>query len=229
MQYRNELKFALSSQTAELIKRRISGIMSPDKHTGGVYIVRNIYLDDQYDSFYNEKHAGSYNRDKYRVRYYNDDLSYICFENKHKDGTLAYKDKVVMSEDEYNAIRSGDFSFAAYSEHPLWQKVFAIHNSRTLRPAAAFSYTREAYVYELGDVRITFDSVIRPDSMTPMANFTSPLGINPLMEVKYTGFMPTVIAGMLHGLPLVRTELSKYCYIRENTWQKPGQSVMFAK
>ena len=216
MRYRNELKFALSLQTAELIKRRISAIMAPDSHSGGVYVVHNIYLDDQYDTFLDAKQFGSYNRDKYRVRFYNNDLSYICFENKHKDGQLSYKEKVVMSEDELSALRAGDLAFAARSRQPLWRRVTAIHNARRLRPAAVFSYTREAYVYKTGDVRITFDSNIRPDAIGAPADRHAPLGVHPLMEVKYSGFMPSLIADMLHGLPLVRTELSKYCYIREN-------------
>lgn len=198
-----------------MLKRRISAVMKPDPNSNGLYTVNNIYLDDQYDTFYNEKQAGAYNRDKYRVRCYNGDLSYICLENKHKDGQLAYKKKVRMTVEELKALKAGDFEFALKSEHPLWQKVAAIHNSRRLRPAASFSYTRQAYIYEPGDVRITFDSAIRPDSMMPMANFDVPLGLNPLMEVKYTGFIPTVIADMLHGMPIVRTELSKYTYIRD--------------
>jgi len=215
MQYRNELKFILSNHTAELIKHRIKSIMKPDKHSDGIYIVNNLYLDDQYDTFYNEKQIGSFNRDKYRVRFYNNDLSFIRFENKHKDGNLSYKKSVKMTEDELNSIKAGEFDFLNKSDNPLWQKVSAIHRSRRLRPAAAFSYTREAYIYDLGDVRITFDSTIRPEHLTPQPCPNAPLALNPLMEVKYTGFMPSVISGMLHGMPLVRTELSKYCYIRE--------------
>jgi len=215
MQYRNELKFILSNHTAELLKRRISSIMKPDKHSDGVYVVNNLYLDDQYDTFYNEKQIGSFSRDKYRVRYYNNDLSFIRFENKHKEGNLAYKKTVEMTKNELDSIAASEFDFMDQSENPLWQKVSAIHRSRRLRAAAAFSYTREAYVYEPGDVRITFDSAIRPDHMTPQPYPNAPLALDPIMEVKYTNFMPAVISGMLHGMPLVRTELSKYCYIRE--------------
>jgi len=215
MQYRNEHKYILSNHTAELLRRRISAIMKPDKHSGGVYTVNNLYLDDQYDTFYNEKQVGSYSRDKYRVRYYNNDLSFIRFENKHKDGNLSYKKSVELSENELDAIKAGEFDFAFESDNPIWQSVSAIHRGRRLRVAAVFSYIREAYVYELGDVRITFDSTIRPESLTPQPYPNAPLALNPVMEVKYTGFMPSVISGMLHGMPLVRTELSKYCYIRE--------------
>ena len=213
MRYRNELKFILSKQTAELLKRRISPIMKPDSHSSGIYTVNNLYLDDQYDTFYHEKQIGSYSRDKYRVRYYNNDLSFIRLENKHKDGELAYKQSVKMTEDELSSITAGDFGFVELSEHPLWQKVSVIHRTRRLRPAAAFSYTREAYVYDICDVRITFDTTLRSDSPAPGIN--TPSDMNGVMEVKYSGFLPSVITMLLSGLPLTRTEFSKYCYIRE--------------
>ncbi|MCL2628933.1 MAG: polyphosphate polymerase domain-containing protein [Oscillospiraceae bacterium] len=215
MQYRNEQKFILSNHTAELLRRRISAVMKPDNHSDGIYVVNNLYLDDQYDTFYQEKQIGAFSRDKYRVRYYNSDLSFIRFENKHKDGNLSYKKTLAMSKEELDCLRLGDFDFAAVSEQPLWQKVSAIHRARRLRVSAVFSYTREAYVYEAGDVRITFDSAIYPEQLTPQPCANAPLALNPVMEVKYTGFMPSVISAMLHGMPLVRTELSKYCYIRE--------------
>jgi hypothetical protein len=205
--------------------------MSRDSHSSGIYIVNNLYLDDQYDTFYHEKQVGSYSRNKLRVRYYNNDLSFIRFENKHKDGELAYKQTVKMTEDELNCITSGDFSFAYLSGHPLWQKVSAIHRTRRLRPTAAFSYTREAYIYDICDVRITFDTAIRPDSISSIPiqslregnprreahSANTPADEDGVMEVKYSGFLPSVIAMLLSGLPLTRTEFSKYCFIRERS------------
>jgi len=211
------MKFILSTQTAELLKRRISPIMSRDSHSSGTYIVNNLYLDDQYNTFYHEKQVGSYSRDKLRVRYYNNDLSFIRFENKHKDGELAYKESVKITESELKSIIDGDFGFASQSEHPLWQKVSVIHRTRRLRPAAAFSYTREAYVYEISDVRITFDTAIRPDSLLPVHSINTPIDEGGVMEVKYSSFLPSTIAMLLNGLPLTRTEFSKYCYIRERS------------
>jgi hypothetical protein len=215
MRYRNELKFILSTQTAEIIKRRIAPVMSRDRHSSGIYTVNNLYLDDQYDTFYHEKQVGSYSRDKFRVRYYNNDLSFIRFENKHKDGELAYKRSVKMTEEELRCLSDGDFSFAERSEHPLWKNVSVINRTRRLRPTAAFSYTREAYVYELCDVRVTFDTAIHPDALTPTPDANEPFGSGGLMEVKYSGFLPSAISMLLCGLPLTRSEFSKYCYIRE--------------
>ena len=215
MQYRYELKFFMNSNTAALLRSRVSAVMHPDVHSGGIYQVNNLYLDDQYDSFYNEKMHSSYSRDKYRIRFYNNDLSFIRFENKHKDGELSYKRSLSMTEDEYKQVTAGDMGFILNSEHPLWRKVAALHRLRRLRPAAAFSYTREAYTYKPGNVRITFDSNIRPDALSPEPDKGAYPGAAGMLEVKYDRFLPAVINDMLHGLPLEHTAMSKYCYSRE--------------
>jgi len=213
--YRYELKFFMNAHTAAVLKHRLSAVMRPDRHSGGVYQVNNLYLDDQYDSCYNEKILSAFSRDKYRVRFYNDDLSFIRFENKHKDGELSYKTSVDMTEDEYRHIADGDMDFVLRSGHPLWQKVAALHRLRRLRPAAAFTYTREAYEYTPGNVRVTFDSNIYPDVLTPKPYTGDPPGAGGMLEVKYDRFLPSVIKEMLDGMPLIQTAISKYCYSRE--------------
>jgi hypothetical protein len=215
MQYRNELKFFMNIHTSAVLKHRLSAVMQPDKHSGGIYTVNNLYLDDQYDTCYNAKILSSFSRDKYRVRFYNNDLSFIRFENKHKDGDLSYKDTVMMSKDEYRDISHGNMDFILKSEHPLWQKVAVLHRLRRLRPAVAFSYTREAYVYSPGNVRISFDSNIRPDTLTPEPYKRDPPGSGGMLEVKFDRYLPMVIKEVLSGLPLIQTAMSKYCYSRE--------------
>jgi len=213
--YRNELKFFMNSHTALILKQRFAAVMRPDSHSGGVYQVNSLYLDDMYDTFYNEKAHNAYSRDKYRVRFYNNDLSFIRFENKHKDGELSYKTSVVLTKDEYHSIADGDMTFILRSEHPLWQKVANLHRLRNLRPAVVFTYTREAYVYAPGNVRVTFDSNIYTDTMTPTPGNDAPPGATGMLEVKFDRFLPSVIKEMLDGQALVQTAISKYCYVRE--------------
>ncbi|MDR0325468.1 MAG: polyphosphate polymerase domain-containing protein [Oscillospiraceae bacterium] len=218
MQYRHEQKFFMNAHTSAVLKRRVSSVMRPDvfaHHMSGIYVVNNLYLDDQYNSFYHEKMNNSFSRDKYRVRFYNGDLSFIRFERKHKDGELSYKQSVKMTEEEYRSVARGDLDFALRSEHPLWQKVALLHRLRRLRPSAAYSYTREAYIYGPGNVRLTFDSHIRQDIMTPEPDRSAPPGEGGMLEVKFDGFLPDVIRDLLQGLPLARTEMSKYSYSRE--------------
>jgi hypothetical protein len=217
MIYRHELKFFMNARTSALLKCRVSAIMPPDTAGGadGIYTVNNLYIDDTHTSSYYEKIGGSYGRNKYRVRFYNNDLSFIRFENKRKDGELSYKKSVAMTGEEYRSIARGDMSFVLGSDNPLWQKVAVLHRTRGMRPTAAFSYLREAYLYRPGNVRITFDSNIRQDKLAPEPDMRAPPGNGGMLEVKYDCFLPDVIRGLLHGLPLARTEMSKYCYSME--------------
>ncbi|MCL2003594.1 MAG: polyphosphate polymerase domain-containing protein [Oscillospiraceae bacterium] len=215
--YRHEQKFFMNAHTSAVLKRRLAAVMRPDANAGadGVYTVNNLYLDDLYDTSYREKIGGSYGRSKYRVRFYNGDLSFIRFEHKRKDGELSYKRSVAMTEEEYHRLARGDLAFILESEHPLWQRAAALHRTRRLRPAAAFSYTREAYIYAPGNVRVTFDSHLRQDALTPEPDRGAPPGGGGMLEVKFDRFLPDVVAGLLRGLPLARTEMSKYGYSRE--------------
>jgi len=217
MQFRNELKFFMNVHTAAVLKQRVAAAMRPDSHSDGIYLVNNLYLDDYYDTFYNEKILNSYIRDKYRVRFYNNDLSFIRFENKHKEGELSYKVSVEMTEDEYKSIASGNFDFILNSGHPLWQKTAMLHRLRRLRVAAVFSYIREAYIYQQGNVRITFDSNLSTGKLIPEPYSGAPPGAGGMMEVKFDRYLPSVIKEMLDGLPLIQTAMSKYCYSRERS------------
>lgn len=213
--FRSELKFFMNVSTAHMLRRRVAAIMKPDRHSDGLYIVNNYYLDDRYDTCYNEKQVGSFVRDKYRIRFYNDDLSFIRFENKHKEGELSYKDTAIMTEDDFNAVNRGDMGYFLNSDEPLRQKVANLHRLRQLRVASSYTYTREAYVYEPGNVRITFDSNIRVNGLTPEPYHGAPPGAGGMMEVKFDRYLPSVIKEMLDGLPLIQTAMSKYCYSRD--------------
>ena len=221
MQFRQENKYILNEHTAAILLARVARVMKPDEN-GGSYIVNNLYLDDRYDSFYYGKHLGRFVRDKYRFRYYNGDKSYIKLERKHKEGFLSYKEIALVTEAQYEMAKSGDLSFIAEQTDPLMQKLATVHRLKIMRPSAAFAYRRNAYVYEPGDVRFTFDSPPFstnekiPFSHEPLtASFGKPAYSPMLLEVKFSRFFPEVIKRMLNGLPLAHTEMSKYCIVRE--------------
>lgn len=224
--YRFEHKYLISPQTVAILRGRAVGIMQPDAYAdeNGGYIVNNLYLDDRHNRYYHAKHMGQYSRDKFRLRYYNKDLSFIRLERKHKDGILSYKDTLPVTQAQYETIRNGDLSFALTENAPLWQTVGILHRLHGLRPAAAFSYRRNTLVYKPGNTRLTFDSPLFPTPGCPQPRpHYSPLtyhyGRRPyqvLLEVKYTGFLPEIIKRLLSGLPLVQTEMSKYAIARED-------------
>jgi len=228
MRKRFEQKYMMSLQTSAILRERLAGIMQPDPHSrNGPYVVNNLYLDDRYDSFYYAKYRGTMQRNKFRLRHYNGDLSHIRLERKHKDGILSYKETETITEDQYQKIKAGDMNFLLTENSPLWQKLAVIYRLRGLRPTAIYAYRREAFVYQAGDVRITFDSplfttddgsnqAIIPIQYDPLALSHNPSTHYPmLLEVKYTTFLPDILKRLLNGLPLAHTEMSKYCIARE--------------
>lgn len=205
MVYRYERKYFLSSHTAEILKRRIAGVLSPDSHSGGRYIVHNIYFDDVYNSFYYDKLSGSMTRDKYRARYYNGDLSYIRLEHKRKESELSFKRHAAITKEQLLMLSHGEMDFISQLSDPLFKAFANINRTRSLRPTAAFTYLREAYVHDTGNVRVTFDSQIAEDIP----------GLCGVLEVKYSNFLPDFISGLLSSVPLTQTEMSKYYMVMD--------------
>jgi len=228
MRQRFEKKYIINPKTAAILRERILTIMQPDAHSkDGSYVVNNLYLDDRYDTFYYAKYRGAYVRNKFRLRHYNGDLSFIRLERKHKEGIVSYKETEKISEEQYQKVKSGDLGFILTEDSPLWQKLGTIYRLRGLRPTALYAYRREAFVYQAGDVRLTFDSPLfntENDSSRAIVPIRyDPLSLsydlNPhysmLLEVKYTSFLPEIMKRLLNGLPLAHTEMSKYCIARE--------------
>lgn len=75
---RHEYKHIINYGDYLALKSRLSIFMQTDKHSiDGQYKIRSIYFDDMNDSCYQDKINGVNKRRKYRLRYYNNDLSYI--------------------------------------------------------------------------------------------------------------------------------------------------------
>ena len=91
--FRHELKYALSPGDELALRRRIRAVIPHDAHAGpdGRYRIRSIYFDNIYDKALREKIDGVQKREKFRIRYYNDDLSYIVLEKKFKYNALCQK------------------------------------------------------------------------------------------------------------------------------------------
>ena len=101
--FRYELKFLLNSNQAEILRYRLSLIMEHDANAiDGHYFIRSLYFDDVHNTAYYEKIDGLEEREKYRIRFYNFDHSYIMLELKGKKNNLTYKRQNKITESEYN-------------------------------------------------------------------------------------------------------------------------------
>ncbi len=199
MNFRNEWKHEITPFDKLILTGRLSAIMKRDRHaTDGLYHIRSLYFDDLHDTALYEKIDGVNMRDKYRLRYYNGDTSYIVLERKSKINGLCSKKSVPISIHD-TALLSGNRTISLDElESPEVQKLYAEMQGKGLRPKTIVDYTRIPFTYGPGNVRVTIDHDIRcgvltTDFLNPDC-ITAPVPDNPIiLEVKWDAFLPEVI------------------------------------
>lgn len=217
---RHEWKHHISPSDRLAIIQRLNAIAAPDEHYGDApYHIRSLYFDNIYDKALSERMNGQEVREKFRIRYYNGDTSYIVLEKKEKFRDLCGKKSCRVTRQQVQSLIDGDWAWLAESGKPLCMELYAKMSSQLLRPRVIVDYTRKAYVYEPGNVRITLDYDVRTglddiqmfeDVVTIPSDFTSPI----ILEVKYDAFFPTVILDAVQLEDRRTTSFSKYASCR---------------
>jgi len=198
--YRNELKHVIDAGDKAAICASLRAIARLDEHAGpdGRYKIRSLYFDNLYDTALREKLDGVNEREKFRIRYYNDDPSVIHLEKKVKRNGLGYKVSADLTKEEAQRIVDGDTDWMATSGRALVIELYSKMKSQGLRPKTIVDYTRTPFVYGPGNVRVTIDEDIRTglqctDFLNPDC-VTIPAGERViLLEVKWDEYLPTVI------------------------------------
>lgn len=217
--YRHELKYSIPYADYLAIRSRIRHIMKTDSHASeeGRYRIRSIYFDNTEDKALREKINGVAKREKFRIRYYNDDFSYIILEKKMKINRLCLKYDAKITEEECRKLLSGDIAWM--KEHPedLVKEFYAKIRYQGLRPRVTVSYLREPYIYAPGNVRITFDSEIRSSLFTKefLEEKVSDVSATDhpkdmILEVKYDEFLPEIIRDLIQSKNINQQAFSKY-------------------
>ena len=95
MDYRHEWKHEINYSDMLILRQRLSAITKPDSHAvDGKYEIQSLYFDNLKDKALREKLDGVNYREKFRIRYYNDDTSFIRLEKKSKINGLCQKTSV---------------------------------------------------------------------------------------------------------------------------------------
>ncbi len=221
--YRHELKYPIGPAEYHALRQRLRTVMKRDSHAGadGLYTIRSVYFDNYRDKALREKVNGVQRREKFRIRYYNDDLSFITLEKKIKHNDLCRKIDAPLTAEEYRRLllQPGPWML----EHPeeLVRELYCKMKTQQLRPRVLVSYVREPYVYAAGNVRVTFDSHIRTSLF--QRNFAN--GAVPdisaaespgaaILEVKFDAFLPEIIRSLLQIGTLRQQAFSKYAACR---------------
>lgn len=198
-QYRHEWKHEITLSDRLVLRQRLRAAARPDGHArDGRYFIRSLYFDNLTDKALREKLDGVDRREKFRIRYYDYDTSLIRLEKKSKRNGLGRKVSAPLTAEEAGALAEGRWDWMPASGRDLVLELYSKMKSQGLRPRTIVDYTREAFVYAPGNVRVTLDYDIRTglrctDFLNPDC-VTVPAGDAPaILEVKWDAYLPAVI------------------------------------
>lgn len=224
MEYRVEQKYLVSEGQLLFLQKQLEGCMAYDKHypNGEPYTIRSVYFDDMYDSFLQENEDGTDNREKYRIRIYNGDLSRIHLECKSKLNGYTKKVKENLTEQECLCYINKEPFVVRSEDGFLKKKVYALNQMSRLQTVQIVEYERVAFVEDLGNVRVTLDRNICGSNKVERFVEKEIFGVPALpkgmhiLEVKYDELLPDHITRILRSVSLRRSAFSKYYYTRKN-------------
>lgn len=220
MKFRHEYKHRVNNADIILLRQRLAPVAQYDAYSDddGVYFIKSLYFDNIYDSALREKEDGVNKREKFRIRYYNNDTSFIRLEKKSKVNGLCSKENAPITKEQCEKILNGDINFLKESENPLFNELYAKMQYRLLRPKCIVAYERECFVYGPGNVRVTFDTDIRgsnnvyaflsPDTPLIQLYHTS------VLEVKWDEYLPQIIRDAIQLKSRNTSTFSKYAAVR---------------
>lgn len=226
--YRHELKYIVSAAQIPLLKSRIAAIMRLDPHVGadGRYNIRSLYFDDYDNHCYYENENGTDPREKFRIRIYNHSPAAIHLECKRKERGKTLKTSAEITVEQVNRAIEGAPWSNLETFPPLLRKMKLQMDTRLLRPVLIVEYERIPYVYQNGNVRVTFDMNVSssPDFFRFWEESLPRRPVMPpgmhLMEVKFDEYLPDFIYRGLNLGILRQTAYSKYYLCRKYTLKK---------
>lgn len=197
---RHELKTVINYQDYLVLRSRLRALFSHDAHADahGEYRVRSLYFDDLFDSALLEKINGVRQREKFRLRYYNNNTSLIRLEKKAKLNSLSEKTSAPLTAEQTQRILHGDTAWLRDSGNHLLLEFYSKYRGNGFRPKTIVEYTREAFSFSPGNVRITLDRGIKTGVYSldffgeeiPLLDAGEAFGV---MELKFDRILPEIV------------------------------------
>lgn len=215
--FRHEYKHSITPADMVTLRMRLSAVMQHDSFTvGGKYFIRSLYFDNIFDKALLEKLNGVNQREKFRIRYYNGDTSFIRLEKKAKFGGLSSKLSAPLTYEQADLLARG--IPVRGSKNELIDELAFKMDTQLLKPKTIVDYTREAFVYPAGNVRVTLDYNIRTgmdstELLDPNC-VTVPTGEDIILEVKWDEYLPSAIEQAVRLGSRQTSSFSKYAACR---------------
>ena len=220
MKFRHEYKHQINLADIYGLRTRLSAVAKYDPNAGedGTYFIKSLYFDNYMDKALREKIDGVNKREKFRIRYYGTDTTFIRLEKKSKINGLCNKESCRITTEECQKIIDGDIEFMKDSEFELMRELYSKMKYQLLRPKCIVAYTRECFVYPPGNVRVTLDmNICGSNNVKEFLNPDLPFlqtYHEAILEVKWDEYLPQIIRDLVQVKSRRSAAFSKYAAIR---------------
>ena len=222
--YRFEFKYEINPRQAYFIEKAIKKFgMRPDANIisgNGEYFVTSLYYDSYDLSDYHDKIGGFIKRKKIRARIYEpylDKSGFVWLEIKHRFGSQNTKTRVKLSRPEFDRFirdRNSALLLKDWGKNIDKKNIILWNFIKTsVKPIVAVRYKRKAFMNDIGDLRITFDSDLETCPKTDLNCVLPMVPVNSgglVMEVKFCYLMPSWLRVIIQDYGLKADTYSKY-------------------
>lgn len=217
--FRVEKKYEIPYILAMQLKNTLESTLKSDinnKDSG--YMVRSLYFDTIFDNDYKDKEDGIEYRKKLRLRTYDLDSNILKLELKEKKGELQLKRSLVISREMGKRLINCDYSVLLEIDSDFSREIYYLMNTKLYKPKCIIEYSRQAFIVEENNTRITIDSNIKATEVN-MDIFSKNLQLcsvshKTILEVKYNNFLLSYIKDIVNGANTSEISASKYCMAR---------------
>lgn len=217
---RTEKKYSISWMQRNVLLHRLPLVMTFDSYGNeGGYLVRSLYFDSIYDNDYFDKINGLELRKKVRLRIYSPNAKTVKLELKQKQGSAQHKRSLVISRQLAEELIAGSYGGLLEIDSELAMQFYQIMEQGLYRPKCIVEYKRVAFTEQSNNIRVTFDSEIgvshRYQDFFDEGISLIPVRNEPVLEVKYNGFLLSSIKQMLEFADASELAISKYMMCRD--------------
>jgi len=228
---RNELKYYINNLEYHSLVTRIKRVLKEDPFSRATkgYFIRSLYFDSFDDESLYDKQSGIFERQKYRMRIYDLDSNSVKFEIKHKLNNQIFKESATISKKSAYRVIEGDYEELLKYNNAILNKIYIKFSEKLYRPKVIVDYTRDAFVFDFFNLRITIDKDLHSNN-SDFDLFCKDLHTVPvilegkqILEIKYETVLPEFIQKILQIDSFERQAISKYTlsrrFLKMNKWE----------
>lgn len=219
---RTEKKYEITRMQKNTLVNQLGYFLEEDRNGREGYLVRSLYFDGIYDEDYFGKIDGLELRKKLRLRIYSANSEKVKLELKKKEGEAQLKKSLWITKSLAEELIKGRFTGLLELGSQVAEEIYHIMELGVYRPKCIVEYNRVAFWHHVNNIRITFDSDIRVshdynDFFAEELTWL-PVKDEPVLEVKYNGFLISEVKHMVEKANVSQTSVSKYALSRQVLW-----------